>query len=45
MMIEQKLQALGCKGRIELTAVEPIEASRGFLRGLDTTVPRDPDRL
>ena len=41
----QKLQAIGYKGRIELIPVKPIEASRGFLRGIDTTVPRDPDRL
>lgn len=37
----QKLQAIGYKGRIELIPVEPIEASRGLLRGIDTSVPRD----
>lgn len=41
----QKLQVLGYKGRVELIPVEPIEASRGFLRGIDTSVPRDGDRL
>ena len=41
----QKLQAIGYKGRIELIPVEPIEASRGFLRGIDTSVPRESDRL
>ena len=41
----QKLQAIGYKGRIEQIPVEPIEASRGFLRGIDTSVPRESDRL
>ncbi|MFQ5519832.1 MAG: AbrB/MazE/SpoVT family DNA-binding domain-containing protein [Candidatus Methylomirabilia bacterium] len=41
----QKLQAIPFKGRIELIPLEPIEASRGFLRGIDTTVPREGDRV
>ena len=41
----QKLQAISFKGRIELIPLEPIEASRGFLRGIDTTVPREGDRV
>ena len=41
----QKLQALSYKGRVELIPIEAIEASRGFLRGIDTSVPRDQDRL
>ena len=41
----QKVQAIPFKGRIELIPLEPIESSRGFLRGIDTTVPRDPDRV
>lgn len=40
----QKVQALVYDGRIELVPVRPVRASRGFLRGIDTTVPRDPDR-
>ena len=40
----QKVQALPFKGRIELIPLEPIETARGFVRGIDTTVPRDGDR-
>ena len=41
----QKLQALPFKGRVELIPLEPLEAARGFVRGIDTDVPRDGDRL
>ena len=30
--------------RIELVPARPIREMRGFLRGIATTVPRDPDR-
>lgn len=40
----QKLQAIPFKGRIELIPLDPIEETRGFLRGIDTTVPREADR-
>lgn len=41
----QKVQALPFKGRVELIPLEPIEAARGFVRGIDTGVPRDGDRV
>ena len=41
----QKVQALPFKGRVELIPLEPIEATRGFVRGIDTGVPRDGDRV
>jgi len=41
----QKVQALPFKGRVELIPLEPIETARGFVRGIDTEVPRDGDRL
>lgn len=41
----QQVQAIPFKGRIELIPLEPIETMRGFLRGIDTTVPREDDRL
>jgi AbrB family looped-hinge helix DNA binding protein len=41
----QKVQAIPFKGRIELIPLDPIESARGFLRGIDTTVPRDKDRV
>ena len=36
----QKVQALPFKGRGELIPLEPIEAARGFVRGIDARVPR-----
>ena len=41
----QKVQALPFKGRVELIPLEPIEGARGFIRGIDTTVPREGDRV
>jgi AbrB family looped-hinge helix DNA binding protein len=41
----QKIQAIPFEGRIELIPVEPIENARGFLRGIDTRVPREGDRV
>ncbi|HEY0513134.1 MAG TPA: AbrB/MazE/SpoVT family DNA-binding domain-containing protein [Thermoanaerobaculia bacterium] len=41
----EKLQVFQYDNRIELVPVRPIQEMRGFLRGIDTTVDRDPDRL
>jgi len=41
----QKVQILVYKGRIELIPLRPIEELRGLLRGIDTTIERDPDRI
>ena len=41
----QKVQALVYEERIELIPLRPIRKMRGFLRGIDTTVPRERDRL
>ncbi len=40
----QKLQAIVIGRRVELVPVEPAEALRGFLDGIDTDVPREDDR-
>jgi AbrB family looped-hinge helix DNA binding protein len=40
----QKVQALVYGDRIELIPVQPIKRMRGFLKGIDTTVPREADR-
>jgi AbrB family looped-hinge helix DNA binding protein len=40
----QKVQAIVYGDRIELIPVQPAKRLRGFLRGIDTTVPREPDR-
>jgi AbrB family looped-hinge helix DNA binding protein len=41
----QKVQALVYEDRIELIPLRPIRKMRGFLRGIDTTVPRERDRV
>lgn len=40
----QKVQAVLYGDRIELIPLQPARRLRGFLKGIDTTVPRDPDR-
>lgn len=41
----QKLQVFEFDNRIELIPVRPIQEMRGFLRGIDTTLERDKDRI
>ncbi len=41
----QKVQVLLYKNRIELIPVRPVKKMRGFLKGIDTTVVREGDRL
>ena len=41
----QKIQVLLYENRIELIPVRPIKKMRGFLKGMDTTVPRETDRV
>ena len=40
----QKIRVIPYKDRIELIPIRPIEEMRGFLRGIDTDVEREPDR-
>ena len=40
----QKVQAVLYGDRIELIPLQPARRLRGFLKGIDTTVPREPDR-
>ena len=41
----QKVHAILYDDRIELVPVRPIRKMKGFLRGIDTTVPRERDRV
>lgn len=41
----QKIEALLYLDRVEFIPVRPIRAMRGFLKGVDSTVPRDRDRV
>ena len=41
----EKLQILSYDDRIELIPVKKIKKMRGFLKGMDTTIVREKDRL
>ena len=41
----QVVQVIVYENRIELVPVKPIQDLRGFLRGIDTSVEREPDRI
>ncbi|MGH7789543.1 MAG: AbrB/MazE/SpoVT family DNA-binding domain-containing protein [Candidatus Binatia bacterium] len=41
----QKVQAIAYEDRIELIPLRRMRDMRGFLRGLDTSLAREPDRV
>ena len=41
----QKVQVLTYHNRIELIPIKPMKQMRGFLKGIDTEVKRDKDRV
>lgn len=41
----QKVQVVRYQNRIELIPIRSMKLARGFLKGIDTTVPREGDRL
>ncbi len=41
----QKLQAIQYEDRIEFIPLRSARSMRGFVRGIDTRVPRDRDRV
>lgn len=41
----QKIQVIRYGERIEFIPVRPIQEARGFLKGIDTRVEREGDRL
>jgi AbrB family looped-hinge helix DNA binding protein len=41
----QKIQAIQYQDRIELIPVRPMRKARGMLKGIDTSVPREADRV
>ena len=42
---EQKVQAIRYENRIELIPLKTVKKMRGFLKGIDTTVDREADRI
>ena len=41
----QKIQIIAYRNRIELIPIKPITHMRGFLKGIDTKVTRESDRI
>ena len=41
----QKIQVLTYENRIELIPIKPMKKLKGFLKGIDTQVSRDKDRI
>lgn len=41
----QKVQMIMYGNRIEMIPLKKLSEMKGFLKGIDTTVPREPDRL
>lgn len=41
----EKIQVLQYGDRIEFIPVKALKSMRGFLKGIDTSVPREGDRL
>lgn len=41
----QKMQVILKHNRIELIPIRPITEARGFLKDIETTIEREPDRL
>ena len=41
----QKIQMLTYRNRIELIPIKPMNKMKGFLKGIDTEVKREKDRI
>lgn len=41
----QKVLVIAYEDRIELIPVQPMHQMKGFLKGIDTDVPREEDRV
>ncbi len=41
----EKMRVIRYDNRVELIPVKPIQTLRGFLKGIDTTIEREGDRL
>ena len=41
----QKVQMIKYKNRIELIPIKPMKEMKGFLKGINTEVPRDDGRI
>ena len=44
IQVGNRIQVIAYENRIELVPVRPAKEARGFLRGIDTHIEREPDR-
>jgi AbrB family looped-hinge helix DNA binding protein len=42
--VGESIQVIPYQNRIELIPIRPMRSMRGFLKGINTSVPRDKDR-
>ena len=40
----QKVQVIRYGDRVELIPIKPVKQTRGFLKGIDTNIVREPER-
>lgn len=40
-----RMEVIAYENRIELILIKPIQTLKGFLKGIDTNIERDEDRL
>ena len=45
LTVGEKLRVMHYAGRVEFIPVRPMRKMRGFLRGMDTQIEREDDRL
>lgn len=45
IQLGQNMQVFQYQNRIELVPIIPVEHARGFLKGIDTSVTRECDRM
>lgn len=45
IQVGQKVQVIVYQNRIEMIPIKPMRETRGFLKGIDTAVPREEDRV
>ncbi len=45
LTLGQKIETIVFEDRIELIPVKPVKKLRGFLKGIDTNIDRESDRI
>ncbi len=45
IQVGQKVQVIVYQNRIEMIPIKPMRETRGFLKGIDTAVSREEDRV